>query len=290
MSIHDLNTEGGELGLSFSQRLTNEEIERYARHILLPDVGGKGQVKLKESSVLVVGAGGLGSPVALYLAAAGVGRIGLVDGDVVDRSNLQRQVLHDTDRVGTPKVESGAARLGAINPNVTVEPYHEFVTAENVLALIARYDVVVNGVDNFPTRYLLNDACVMARKPLVEAGILRYDGMVMVIRPGEGPCYRCLFPEPPPPGSVPSCSEAGMLGALAGVMGSLQAFEVLKLLLGIGEPVPGLLMFEGLKGRFQDVEWDRNPRCPVCGDQPTITELREYRLECDIHGREQYRR
>lgn len=277
--------------MSFSDRLTDEEIQRYSRHILLPEVGGKGQMRLKQSSVLIVGAGGLGSPVALYLAAAGVGRIGLIDSDVVDTSNLQRQVLHDTAQLGRPKVESGADRLRVINPNVTVEPYYDRLGAENVADLVSKYDVIVGGVDNFPARYLLNDACVMARKPLVEAGILKYDGMIMTIKPYEGPCYRCIFPEPPPPGTVPTCSEAGILGALAGVMGSMQAFEVLKLLLHIGEPLVGqMLMFEGLKGQFRTVEWDRNPKCPVCGDHPTITKLTEYRIECDIHGKERYRR
>ena len=277
--------------MSFSERLTDEEIQRYSRHILLPEVGGKGQMRLKQSSVLIVGAGGLGSPVALYLAAAGVGRIGLIDSDVVDTSNLQRQVLHDTAQLGRPKVESGADRLRAINPNITVETYYDRLGAENVADLVSKYDVIVGGVDNFPARYLLNDACVMARKPLVEAGILKYDGMIMTIKPYEGPCYRCIFPEPPPPGTVPTCSEAGILGALAGVMGSMQAFEALKLLLNIGEPLAGqMLMFEGLKGQFRTVEWDRNPKCPVCGDHPTITTLTEYRIECDIHGKERYRR
>jgi len=277
--------------VSFSERLTDEEIQRYSRHILLPEVGGKGQMRLKQSSVLIVGAGGLGSPVALYLAAAGVGRIGLIDSDVVDTSNLQRQVLHDTAQLGRPKVESGADRLRAINPNITVETYYDRLGAENVADLVSNYDVIVGGVDNFPARYLLNDACVMARKPLVEAGILKYDGMIMTIKPYEGPCYRCIFPEPPPPGTVPTCSEAGILGALAGVMGSMQAFEALKLLLNIGEPLVGqMLMFEGLKGQFRTVEWDRNPKCPVCGDHPTITTLTEYRIECDIHGKERYRR
>ncbi|MGE5672635.1 MAG: HesA/MoeB/ThiF family protein, partial [Mycobacterium leprae] len=246
--------------MSFSERLSDEEIQRYSRHILLPDVGGRGQVKLKASSVLVVGAGGLGSPVLLYLAAAGVGRIGLVDLDAVDRSNLQRQVIHDTPHLGVPKVESAAERIRALNPNVVVEPHAVRLGADNVMSLISGYDVVVNGVDNFPSRYLLNDACVMAKKPLVEAGILRYDGMVMTIKPGEGPCYRCIFPEPPRPGTVPSCSEAGVLGALAGVMGTLQAFEVLKLLLGIGQPLVGrMLMFDGLGGSFNEVELARNP-------------------------------
>jgi adenylyltransferase/sulfurtransferase len=277
--------------VAFSERLTDEEIQRYSRHILLPEVGGRGQVRLKQSSVLVVGAGGLGSPVALYLAAAGVGRLGIIDADVVDASNLQRQVLHDTAQLGRPKVDSAAERLRALNPDITVEPYHARFGLENAAELVAKYDVIVGGVDNFPARYLANDACVMAGKPLVEAGILKYDGMVMTIKPGEGPCYRCIFPEPPPPGTVPTCSEAGVLGALAGVMGSLQAFEVLKVLLGIGEPLTGrMLMFEGLKGHFREVEWDRNPKCPVCGEHPTITTLTEYRLECDIHGNERYRR
>lgn len=268
--------------MSFSQRLTDEEIKRYARHILLPDVGGRGQVRLKESSVLVVGAGGLGSPVALYLAAAGVGRLGIIDSDVVDASNLQRQVLHNTANLGEPKVESAYKRLTAINPHITVEPHYTRLSAENAADLVSRYDVMVGGVDNFPARYLLNDACVMAKKPLVEAGILRYDGMLMTIKPGEGPCYRCLFPEPPPPGTVPTCSEAGVLGALAGVIGSLQAFEVLKLILGIGEPLVGrMLMYEGLRAQFRDVEFYRNPKCPVCGDHPTITELKEYTWACE---------
>jgi adenylyltransferase/sulfurtransferase len=277
--------------LSFSNRLTDEEIRRYSRHILLADVGGRGQVKLKDASVLVVGAGGLGSPVALYLAAAGIGRLGLIDGDVVEVSNLQRQILHETPDMGRPKVESAAERLVRLNPHVQVETHRKRLTAANAREIIAAYDVIVGGVDNFPTRYLLNDACVLAKKPLVEAGILRYDGMVMTIKPGEGPCYRCIFPEPPAPGSVPTCSEAGVLGALAGVIGSLQAFEVLKLILGIGEPLVGrLLMFEGLNGRFREVEWERNPKCPACGEQPTITELKEYELVCDIQGHEQYRR
>lgn len=277
--------------MSFSTRLTDEEIQRYSRHILLNDVGGKGQVKLKNASVLIVGAGGLGSPAALYLAAAGVGRIGLIDMDVVDHSNLQRQILHETAAIGRPKVESAAERLRALNPHITVETHRDRLGAENAAELVAGYDVIVNGVDNFPARYLLNDACVMGKKPLVEAGILRYDGMVMTILPGQGPCYRCIFPEPPAPGTVPSCSEAGVLGALAGVIGSLQAFEVLKLILGIGEPLVGrLLMYEGLKSRFREVEWDRNPKCKVCGDSPSITELKEYRLECDLQGVERYSR
>jgi molybdopterin/thiamine biosynthesis adenylyltransferase len=276
--------------LSFSQRLTDEEIQRYSRHILLPEVGGRGQVKLKQASVMVAGAGGLGSPVALYLAAAGVGRLGLVDMDVVDTSNLQRQVIHDTPSVGKLKVHSAAARIHQLNPNVLVEPHATRVDASNVMALVQAYDIVVNGVDNFPARYLLNDACVMAKRPLVEAGMLKYDGMLMTIKPGEGPCYRCLYPHPPTPGSVPSCSEAGVLGALGGVMGSLQAFEVLKLILGIGEPLVGrVLMFEGLTGRFSEISWNRNRQCPVCGDQPTITALQEYRIECDLTGQERYR-
>lgn len=267
--------------MAFSERLTDEEILRYSRHILLSDVGGRGQVKLKQSSVLVVGAGGLGSPAALYLAAAGVGRLGIIDGDVVDVSNLQRQILHETPDLGRPKVESAAERIARLNPNVTVEPIRETLRAESVRDLIARYDVIIGAVDNFPTRYLLNDACVFAKKPLVEAGVLQFDGMVTTIVPGVGPCYRCIFPEPPAAGAVPTCGEAGVLGVLPGIIGSLQALEALKLLLSIGEPLIGrLLMFEGLSGRFREVEWERNPKCPVCGEHPTITQLIDYEFDC----------
>jgi len=264
---------------------TEDEIVRYSRNIILQEVGGVGQQKLKDARVLVVGAGGLGSPAALYLAAAGVGTIGIVDHDTVDLSNLQRQILHRTQDVGKPKVESARRALEDLNPGVRVETYPVRLTAANVMDLIRDYDVVVDGVDNFATRYLLNDACVMAGKPLVDAGILRWDGLMMTIKPGEGPCYRCVFPEPPPAGVIPTCQEAGVIGALAGVMGTLQAMEVIKLLLGVGQTLTGrLLLFDGLEGRFRQVSASRDPNCPVCGDNPTVTELVEYDLACDLPG------
>jgi len=260
---------------------TEEDIQRYSRHIILPEVGGKGQMKLREGKVLMIGAGGLGSPVSLYLAAAGIGTLGIVDMDTVDLSNLQRQVLHTTNDVGRPKVESAKETLTAINPGVKVNAYRERLGKDNVLELVNEYDVIVDGVDNFPTRFLLNDACVMAKKPLVEAGILRWDGMVMTIIPGEGPCYRCVFPEPPPAGAVPTCQEAGVIGAIAGVMGVLQATEVIKLILGVGENLVGrLLTFDALESRFREVKIKRNPKCALCGENPTITELVEYELQC----------
>ena len=265
---------------------TEEQIQRYSRHILLKEVGGKGQRKLLQSSVLVVGAGGLGSPAAYYLAAAGVGRIGIVDDDCVDISNLQRQILHSTATVGQPKVESAERTLKGLNPDVEVIAHRTRLGKENVRQLISGYDVVLDGVDNFPARFLLNDACVMEGKPLVEAGILRWDGMVMTILPGKGPCYRCIFPSPPPPGAIPSCQEAGVIGAMAGVMGVLQALEAIKVLLGLGKNLAGkLLTFDALQTRFREVEVPRNPGCPVCGDQPAITELVEYDLSCELRGR-----
>lgn len=265
--------------------LTENQIQRYSRQILLRQVGGKGQLRLLASRVLVVGAGGLGSPVALYLAAAGVGTIGLVDNDSVDLSNLQRQILHSTRDLDRPKVQSAKESLEALNPEVRVETHQLRLDKDNVMDLINRYDLVIDGVDNFPARFLLNDACVMAGKPLVEAGILRWDGMLMTIIPGQGPCYRCVFPEPPPPGAVPSCQEAGVLGAVAGVIGVLQATEVLKLLLGVGETLQGrLLLFDALKTSFREVQVQRNPACPVCGEEPVITQLEEYSLECQLRG------
>jgi adenylyltransferase/sulfurtransferase len=263
---------------------TEEDIQRYSRQIILPEVGGKGQKKLREGKALMIGAGGLGSPVSLYLAAAGIGTLGIVDLDTVDLSNLQRQVLHTTNDVGRSKVESAKETLTAINPGVKVNAYRERLGKDNVLELINDYDVVVDGVDNFPTRFLLNDACVMAGKPLVEAGILRWDGMVMTILPGKGPCYRCVFPEPPPPGAVPTCQEAGVIGAIAGVIGVLQATEVIKLILGVGENLVGrLLTFDALESKFREVKLKRNQRCALCGENPTITELAEYELNCELH-------
>lgn len=262
--------------------LSNAEIERYSRQIILPNIGGKGQKKLKQSKVLVVGAGGLGSPVAYYLAAAGVGTIGIVDGDAVELSNLQRQILHNTERVGLPKTESARQTLLALNPHITVNVHQLRLSKDNVLDLISGYEVIVDGVDNFPARYLLNDACVMAGKPLVEAGVLQWDGLVMTIKPREGPCYRCIFPEPPPPGAVPTCQEAGIVGVIPGVIGAIQATEVLKLLLGVGEGLVGrLLIYNGLEMRFREVRAERNPTCPVCGDNPSIRTLEEYTFACE---------
>ena len=256
--------------------LSPAELARYSRHILLPGVGIEGQRKLAAARVLVVGAGGLGSPAALYLAAAGIGTIGIADFDKVEAHNLQRQILHDTPSVGRPKVESAAARLASLNPHIRVVPHPEGVTAANALALFSGYDIVVDGTDNFPTRYLNNDAAVLARRPLVYGSIFQFEGQVSVFDPARGaPCYRCLFPEPPPPGSVPNCGEAGVLGALCGTIGSLQALETIKLLLGIGEPLHGrLVAFDALSGRFRTIALRRDPACPLCGTAPSIRELR----------------
>ncbi|PTW00117.1 adenylyltransferase/sulfurtransferase [Halanaerobium saccharolyticum] len=264
--------------------LTEEEIERYSRHIILKDLGGTGQQKIKEAKVLVVGAGGLGSPVAFYLAAAGVGTLGLVDSDHVDLTNLQRQILHTTEDTGRPKVESAREKLEAMNPNVEVKIYNQYLNKDNVESIIADYDIIVDGVDNFPTRYLLNDACVMAEKPLVEAGILQFSGQLTTIMPGEGPCYRCIFAEPPKEGAIPSCQEAGVLGAIAGTIGTLQATEVLKLITGIGRPLVGrMLVYDAKDLSFREVEVKRSKKCDVCGEEPVITELMEYELSCNLH-------
>lgn len=266
---------------------SEEDIVRYSRHIILKEIGGTGQQKLRDAKVLIVGAGGLGSPAAFYLAAAGIGRIGLVDDDRVDLSNLQRQILHRTQDVGRPKVESARRALTELNPGVEVEIYPFRLNASNVAELIREYDVILNGVDNFPTRYLINDACVMEKKPLVEAGILRWDGLLMTILPGQGPCYRCIFPEPPPAGVIPTCQEAGVVGAVAGIMGTLQALEAIKVILGQGETLTGrMLVFDALETRFREVKARRNENCPVCGDHPTITELREEEVEtvCEVQS------
>jgi adenylyltransferase/sulfurtransferase len=261
------------------------QIERYSRHIILREVGGKGQSKLLDSRVLIVGAGGLGSPVGLYLAAAGVGTIGIVDSDAVDLSNLQRQILHATTDLGRPKCVSARETMEDINPDVRVVPHEFRLHSGNVLDVMADYDIVVDGADNFPTRYLVNDACVMQGKPLSHAGILRFEGHVTTIVPGRGPCYRCLYPEPPPPGLVPSCQEAGILGAVAGIVGSIQAAEVLKLVLGIGDPLIGrLLVFDGLEMAFRSIEIPRDAKCPVCGDRPTITAPIDYEEFCRLRG------
>ena len=256
--------------------LSPAELARYSRHILLPGVGVEGQQKLAAAKVLVVGAGGLGSPAALYLAAAGVGTIGIADFDKVELHNLQRQILHDTAAIGRPKVESAADHLSALNPHIHVVLHREGVTAANALALFTGYDVIVDGTDNFPTRYLNNDAAVLARRPLVYGSIFQFEGQVSVFDPAHGaPCYRCLFPEPPPPGTVPNCGEAGVLGALCGTIGSLQALEAIKLLLRVGEPLHGrLVVFDALTHRFRTLNVQRDPACPVCGPNARIHELR----------------
>ncbi|MDE2838510.1 MAG: molybdopterin-synthase adenylyltransferase MoeB [Chloroflexota bacterium] len=263
-------------------QLTPEQVKRYSRHIIMPQIGSRGQRKLMDARVLVVGAGGLGGPVALYLALAGVGTIGLVDFDVVDLSNLQRQVLHNSETVGMPKVESAIQTLNRYNPDVDVVP-HEFpINSENAMDLIAQYDIVVNGADNFATRYLVNDAAYLSGKPIVDGSILIFDGQVSVYEPGKG-CYRCLFPEPPPPGLVPNCAEAGVLGALTGTIGSIQATEAVKLILGVGETLTGrLLLVDALNMEFRVVRARRNPGCPLCGDEPTVTELIDYEVFCGL--------
>ncbi len=260
---------------------TNEQIYRYSRHIILPDVGGTGQRKLLESSVLLIGAGGLGSPAAMYLAAAGVGKLGIVDFDVVDFSNLQRQLLHGTEDVGRSKIASAIETLHRINPDVEVQGYDTALTSANVMDIIEPYDIVLNGSDNFPTRYLVNDACVFAGKPLVDGSIFMFEGQATVYKTDEGPCYRCLYPTPPPPGEVPSCQEAGVLGVLPGIVGSIQAIETIKLLLGIGEPLIGrLLLFDALSMEFRTMRFHKKADCPVCGEHPMITELIDYEQFC----------
>jgi adenylyltransferase/sulfurtransferase len=268
-------------------KFTEEQIKRYARHIILPEVGGKGQEKLLNSKVLVIGAGGLGSPAILYLAAAGVGTIGIVDFDVVDLSNLQRQIIHNTERVGTPKVESAKKTVEMLNPDVKVIAYNTRISKENIMDIIKDYDVVLDGTDNFPTRFLINDACYFAGKPLVSAAMLRFEGQVSVFdyrMKEQSPCYRCLFPEPPPPGLVPSCQEAGILGSIGGIMGCIQATEAIKLILGIGEPLVGkLLIMDALSMDFRKVKLRKDPNCPLCGEKPVIKELIEYEQVCDVH-------
>lgn len=265
--------------------LSHEEILRYSRHLLIPEVGLEGQRKLKAASVLVIGTGGLGSPVALYLAAAGVGRIGLVDYDVVDASNLQRQVIHGASSVGRLKVDSARRRMLDLNPGIQVDVYNEPFTSENAMRIAADYDVLIDGTDNFPTRYLTNDVCVLLGKPNVYGSIFRFDGQVSVFDARRGPCYRCLFPEPPPPGLVPSCAEGGVLGVLPGTIGTLQATEALKLILGIGEPLIGkLLLYNALDMSFEFVRLKKNPNCKVCGLNPEITELIDYEAFCGVPG------
>ncbi|HWQ11635.1 MAG TPA: molybdopterin-synthase adenylyltransferase MoeB [Roseiflexaceae bacterium] len=264
--------------------MSNEEIRRYSRHLILPEFGMEAQRKLKQGSVLLIGTGGLGSPLALYLAAAGVGHIGLVDFDVVDESNLQRQIVHGTSTLGVRKTESGKRRLKDLNPHVEVTTYEAQITSENAFEIMRPYDVIVDGTDNFPTRYLTNDASVMLGKPNVYGSIFRFEGQATVFHPrAGGPCYRCLYPEPPPPGLVPSCAEGGVLGVLPGVIGTIQATEAIKLLTGIGETLVGrLMLYDALSMRFRELRLRRNPDCPVCGDHPTVTELIDYQQFCGI--------
>ncbi len=267
--------------------MRDDQVERYSRQILLPHVGGLGQEKILAAKVLVIGAGGLGSPAALYLAAAGVGRIGVVDSDKVELNNLQRQVLHSTKTVGELKVESAKRTLAALNTDIEVIPYNMRLTSGNILDVIKGYDIIVDGSDNFPTRYLVNDACVLAKKPLSHGGIFRFDGQAITIVPGKSACYRCLFPEPPPPGLVPSCQEAGILGAVAGVIGVIQANEVLKLILGIGDTLTGkLLIFNALDSSFRSVKVPKNKDCPVCGEKPTVTRLIDYEEFCSLRRKD----
>jgi molybdopterin/thiamine biosynthesis adenylyltransferase/rhodanese-related sulfurtransferase len=266
-----------------TQALSPEEITRYARHLILPQVGHAGQTRLKAASVLVVGTGGLGSPISMYLAAAGVGRIGLVDFDVVDKTNLQRQIVHGEHSVGQPKVDSAARRLHDLNPHIDVETYHTPLTSQNALDVMRSYDVIMDGTDNFPTRYLLNDAAVILGKPLVYGSVYRFEGQVSVFATPIGPCYRCLVPQPPPPHLVPSCAEAGVFGVLPGTIGTIQATEAIKLILGIGEPLIGRLMiYDALDMQFETITLPKRTNCPVCGENPTITELIDYEDFCGM--------
>jgi adenylyltransferase/sulfurtransferase len=268
-------------------QLSPNEVARYSRHLIMPEVGMEGQKRLRAASILLIGAGGLGSPLGLYLAAAGVGRLGLVDFDVVDFSNLQRQILHFTSDVGRPKLQSAREKLLAINPEVKVDLYETRISSENALDLMRPYDIVIDGTDNFPTRYLVNDACVLLRKPNVYGSIFRFDGQASVFAPPQGPCYRCLYPEPPPPGEVPSCAEGGVLGILPGLVGCIQATEAVKLILGKGTPLIGrLLLYDALEMKFQEFKVRRNPKCPMCGDNPTIKQLIDYDQFCGIRGQE----
>lgn len=267
-------------------QLSEDQIQRYSRHIILPEVGGKGQRKLLESKVLVIGAGGLGCPVGYYLAAAGVGTLGMVDNDTVELSNLQRQIAHSTKTLGRPKVESAAETFEALNPDCKVVRHQMRLSKDTILDLFKQYDVIVDGTDNFPTRYLVNDACVMLDKPLVSGAILRFEGQVTTVMPHDGHCYRCLFEEPPPPGMVPSCQEAGVLGVMTGVIGGLQATEVIKILLGKGDLLKNaLIIYDALKMSFRKVRVPRNPNCAICGPNPTIKELIEYdQGQCSLGG------
>ena len=261
---------------------TPDQIKRYSRHMIMPQVGGTGQRKLLQAKVLLIGAGGLGSPIALYLAAAGVGTLGIVDFDSVDLTNLQRQILHGVSDIGRPKVLSAAETIGEINPDVEVVQLQEGINSENALKLIDNYDIVVDGSDNFPTRYLVNDACVMSGKPLVHGSIFMFEGQAATFLPGKG-CYRCIYPSPPPPGMVPNCAEAGVLGVLPGIIGTITAMEAIKIILELGETLAGrLLLFDALDMKFREVKLRRNSQCPVCGDNPTVTQLIDYEIFCGI--------
>jgi molybdopterin/thiamine biosynthesis adenylyltransferase/rhodanese-related sulfurtransferase len=271
------------MDVTSDNELDSQEIRRYSRHLLLPEVGQDGQKRLKAASVLLVGAGGLGSPAALYLAAAGIGRIGLVDFDIVDDSNLQRQIIHGTGDIGRPKLHSARDRILDINPNVEVVLYEEALDSSNALEILAGYDVIIDGTDNFPARYLINDACMLLGKPNVYGSIFRFEGQASVFYAKQGPCYRCLFPEPPPPGTVPSCAEGGVLGVLPGVIGTIQATEAIKLILGAGQPLVGrLLLYDALAMSFDEVKLRKNPECPACGEHPTVTELIDYAQFCGL--------
>jgi molybdopterin/thiamine biosynthesis adenylyltransferase/rhodanese-related sulfurtransferase len=269
---------------------SEDELTRYSRQIQMPEVGGDGQAKLKAAGVLIVGAGGLGSPAAMYLAAAGVGRIGLIDADMVELSNLHRQLLHGTDDMGRPKVDSAAETLKGINPHVRVDLYMERLTAANAGAIVPQYHVLVDGSDNFQTRYLTNDACFLLSRPLIYASVFRFTGQVTVFSGKQGPCYRCIYPEPPPQGEVPNCAEAGVLGLLPGIMGLLQATEAVKLILGIGKPLIGrMVLFDALAMRFQEIAIDRDPNCPLCGVEPTIKEVADENRMCEAESEQRMR-
>ena len=267
--------------------LSNEEILRYSRHLIMPEVGMEGQLKLKNAKVLLIGTGGLGAPLGLYLAAAGVGHLGLVDFDVVDFTNLQRQVTFGSDDVGKPKTAAAQARLSNLNPDIEIETFETKLTSENALELFKNFDIIVDGTDNFPTRYLVNDACILLGKPNVYGSIFRFEGQVTVFGLPDGPCYRCLYPEPPPPGLVPSCAEGGVLGVLPGIVGSIQAMETIKLILGTGESLKGrLLLFDALAMKFRELKLRKNHGCPMCGDHPTFTKLIDYYEFCGVRGEE----
>jgi sulfur-carrier protein adenylyltransferase/sulfurtransferase len=280
----DLSTRGA---ARHAPLLSNEEVLRYSRHLIMPEVGMEGQLKLKQARVLSIGTGGLGAPLGLYLAAAGVGRLGLVDFDRVDLTNLQRQILFSNDDVGRPKIKAAAERLRGLNPDIQIDRHETRLTSENALDLFRHYDIIVDGTDNFPTRYLVNDASILLGKPNVYGSIFRFEGQVSVFGYEGGPCYRCLYPEPPPPGLVPSCAEGGVLGVLPGIVGALQAAEAIKLILGKGEPLVGrLLLFDALAMRFRELKLRKNPACPVCGDHPTVKGLIDYAEFCGIRGEE----